>query len=69
MPSPLELWLTAIKSPKGIIIDTNDRTLLRNQLYKVRREAKNPILDIVCIIFPKEPKTELWIVHKNADEK
>lgn len=63
MPSPLELWLLALKSPNGICIETNDRQLLRQQLYRVRKEEANPLLDAMTVVFPVK-EVELWITHK-----
>jgi len=66
MPSHLELWLTALKSPNGICIETNDRQLLRQQLYRIRSEAKNALLDGLTIVLVRE-ETELWIIHKDPN--
>lgn len=63
MPSPLELWIAALNSPHGKLIKTNDRGLLRQQLYRVRKEQGNPLLDAMVITYPID-ETELWIMHK-----
>ncbi len=65
MPSPLELWLLALRSPDGVCIETNDRHLLKQQLYRARKEEGNPLLDELMIVLPVE-ETELWIGPKDV---
>lgn len=60
----LELWLEALNMPVGLAVQTNDRALLRQQLYRERSEAKNEELARLTIIFPII-EGELWIVHKD----
>ena len=60
----LDLWLQALNLPVGLAIVSNDRALLRQQLYRVRAEVKNIELDRLTIIHP-EKEDELWIVHKD----
>lgn len=62
----LEFWETALKSEVGIAIQTDNRALLRNHLYRARAEANNPELDQVVMILP-EREDELWLVRKDAD--
>ena len=62
----LNLWLAALKSEIGISIQTDSRTLLRQHLYRARAEAKDPKLDALLIVIPKQ-EDELWIVRKDAD--
>lgn len=68
MPSPLELWITALQSPKGIRIETNDRHLLKNQLYRARKDAGNPLLDTLCLILPIND-AEIWIVKRTHEKR
>lgn len=62
----LDLWLAAYNSKVGIAITTDNRTLLRQHLYRARAEARNPDLDTVTMILP-EKEDEIWLVHKDAD--
>jgi hypothetical protein len=62
----LELWLTALKSEVGIAIPTDNRSLLRQHLYRARAEANLPELDQLVMLLP-ENEGELWLVHKDAD--
>lgn len=48
-------------------MSTDDRGLLRQQLYRSRAEMDNPELDFFVIILPEDP-SELWIVRRDADE-
>jgi hypothetical protein len=62
----IELWESALKSEVGIAIQTDNRNVLRNHLYKARAEANRPELDAVVMILP-EREDELWLVRKDAD--
>ena len=64
----LEYWLLALRSKVGIAIPTNNRAMLRQQLYKARYEAKDPRLDDLVMIIP-EREDEIWLVHKDADSR
>lgn len=62
----LEFWLAALKAEVGIAIQTDNRKLLRQHLYRARAEANNPELDNLVMMLP-EQEDELWLVHKDAD--
>lgn len=52
----------ALDSPMGVVVETNERILLRNKLYAVRRSHK-PLFDGLSIVLPPA-QGELWIVKK-----
>ena len=60
----LDYWLKASACRVGIAIQTNDRVLLRQQLYNARKEAGDPLLDELVIIMPVQ-EDELYIVKRN----
>ena len=62
----LEFWEAALASKVGIAIQTDNRNILRNHLYKARAEANRPDLDEVVMILP-EREDEIWLVRKDAD--
>lgn len=62
----LDLWLAAFKSPYGVAIQTDNRMLLRQHLYKARLESDKPELESMMMVLP-EQADELWLVHKDAD--
>lgn len=64
----LEYWLLALKSKVGVAIPTDNRAMLRQQLYKARYEAKDPRLDDIVMIIPKK-EDEIWLVHRDADSR
>ncbi len=66
--SQLSLWHRALREVVGLSIETDDRALLRQQLYRVRTEADDDNLAGLVIIFPIQ-EGELWIVHSNAAER
>ena len=64
----LEYWLLALRSKVGIAIPTDNRAMLRQQLYRARYEANDPRLDDITMIIP-EKEDEIWLVHKDADSR
>lgn len=65
MEEILALWRKALTSKVGFSIETNDRVLLRQQLYRVRAEAGDPALDEIVILFPIH-EDQLWLVRRDA---
>lgn len=63
----LDLWLKALNSKVGISIQTDNRSLLRQHLYRARAEAKDPKLDFIVMLLPAK-EDEIWLVRKDADE-
>lgn len=63
----LSLWHRALLASHGICISSPDRQLLREQLYRVRKEAANEELTTLVIIFPAD-STQLWIVHRKGEK-
>lgn len=66
MSDLLTLWSMAAAAKFGIRIKTDDPTLLRQQLYRVRAESGN--FKDLGIILPALDG-QLWIVHADADER
>lgn len=64
----LEYWLLALRSKVGVAIPTDNRAMLRQQLYRARYEAKDPRLDDIVMVIP-EKEDEIWLVHKDADSR
>ena len=62
----VDLWLAALKEERGVAIVTDNRSLMRQHLYKARAEARDPDLDSLVMILP-EKEDEIWLVHKDAD--
>jgi hypothetical protein len=59
IPTSLEeLWQIASRSPR-LGIKTDNRTLLRQQLYRTMPKPK------WSIVLPEEPKDEVWICQKS----
>jgi hypothetical protein len=62
----LELWRMAAESKVGIAVETDNRKLLQQHLYRARAEAKDPTLDKIVMLLP-EREDELWLVRRDAD--
>lgn len=62
--SLLSYWQKAAESPVGISIKTNDRQLLRMQLYRTRAEKGG--FENITIIFP-EADDELWLIRDDTN--
>lgn len=65
MPSHIELFQRATTSEYGIAVQTNDRQLLRQQLYKARIDHGG--FEDIVLAFPKR-EDELWLVKRHADK-
>lgn len=55
-----ELLYEALAATVGIIVRTNDVTLLRQRLYEIRKEDAN-LLVLSFSPSPVDPNSELWI--------
>lgn len=60
-----EIWLSALRSSHGLAISTDDRRLLKQQLYATRKAMDDPRLEKFSIHTP-ETEGELWIVNREA---
>ena len=64
LPDLLALWNRAIKSPRGIIIESERPNSLLQKLYATRRQVGGfHNLHLV------ETANEVWIIKRNPDEK
>lgn len=59
-----ELWFEALGSPFGIVVQCSDVERVRQKLYALRKELKDPDLDALSLVqSPTDPK-QLWIVKR-----
>lgn len=56
----------ALGSVHGIVIEVDDIERARQALYRYRREARDPDLEVLAIIPSPLVKNQLWIVRKTA---
>lgn len=66
-PNLLEFWYSALRSPKGVVIETDDPERLKQRLYKARTEAYDTDLDGVSIVQSPTTPNQLWLVKKRPD--
>lgn len=63
----IELLYTALQSPLGIIVETNDPEICKAKLYALRKQDP----DFACLSFlvsPTDPANSFWIIKKeNSD--
>lgn len=65
-PSLISLLYSAMESPCGVIIATEEPERLRQKLYKLKRE--NPAFAALAFqLSPTNPTSELWIVKRDED--
>lgn len=62
----LSLWQRASRAKLGLSVPTDDRVLLRQQLYRVRNELGEEFKDII-IVFPKADPGVLFMTRRNAE--
>lgn len=61
----MKLWEAASKVKVGLAVETDDRKVLQQQLYRARAELGG--YDDIVIVVPAT-EGELWLVHRGADE-
>ncbi len=64
----LEFLYEALGSPHGIVLQSENRDLLRAKLYKAKRDACDTALDVLALIPSPTMADELWIVKKELTE-
>ncbi len=72
MPSPQELlalWQRARLAPLGISVSTDDRVLLRQQLYRFRSEHTTEDFKDIIIVFPKANDKVLFMTRRDAETR
>lgn len=58
---------SALKTPLGLKITTNDPQRARRLFYKLREELNDPSLDALSISFsPTSSDNEIWLLKKQA---
>lgn len=62
----LALWQSAKRARLGLSVPTDDRVLLRQQLYKARNDLGDEYKDII-IVFPKADPKVLFMTRRNAE--
>ena len=60
------IWEQAVRDDVGVRIQTDDRKLLQQQLYRARTMEGNGKYDDLTIVLPDEEGT-IFIVHKGID--
>lgn len=63
----IALWQQALKQPAGLAIPTDDRLLLKQQLYRARAASDITELGNLAIVMPETPENEIWIVRRDLD--
>jgi hypothetical protein len=56
----IELLYKALHSPFGLVVRSDNRDLLRQRLYKLRKS--DPNLSVLTLTTSPENETDLWIV-------
>lgn len=64
----LDLWYNALHSQFGIVIQTDNPSLVKQKLYRARSESGDLALGEISICAsPLNPSTEIWLVKKKPD--
>lgn len=63
----IEHLYTALRSPYGVIVETDNVTLLRQKLYALRKQ--DPALSVLTFKpSPLNPTGELWIIKRKESD-
>ena len=61
----IDYWQQAFDAEIGVCIETDNRALLRQHLYRARAEADKPEFDNIVVVLP-EQEDQIWLVHRDA---
>lgn len=65
-----QILYSALHSPCGIVLYSDDPMRLRAKLYAVRRELGDPELDALSFVeSPVNPTEHLWVVKRKPDSE
>lgn len=59
-----EILYDALRSPYGLVVETNDAELFRQRAYKIRKDS--PALASLSFIISPTNGLDIWIVNKGA---
>jgi hypothetical protein len=62
------MLFSALREEYGIRVATSDPGLLRQQLYKARREDLPSFAGLSFVISPTNPGGELWIIKREVND-
>jgi len=68
----LELWRRALSREIGIILtlkDPSTKKRVESLLYEARKNAADPRLEVLSLVFPGDKPEEIWIIRKTTDLK
>ena len=64
----LELWYTALRTPKGIEVEVTDVVRFRSYMYQARKKAGDERLDQLSLVAsPVNPETHVWIAFRTIE--
>ena len=63
------MWERALGEEIGLAIQINepDRTRIKDLLYKVKTEQRDPRYEAITVIQPKRDPPEIWLVKKAVE--
>lgn len=62
-----EILVTAVESPHGIVVQTNDPERLKQKLYiEMKKDEMFEVLS--CCTSRTNPKSEVWLVKKGPSD-
>lgn len=70
-PELLEHLYDALRSPLGVVLDTEDPERLRQRFYALRRERQesDPNLRTLAFVISPTNPTQLWILRRSASNE
>lgn len=63
----LELLYDTLRTPLGLVVETNDAERLRQKLYSIRREE--PSFECLSFIISPLNGADLWILKKEQPDE
>jgi hypothetical protein len=65
--NPIQFLYSALASPYGVVVRTDNPALLRQRLYSERKKSGDPLLMSITIAESRDdPSSELWLMKQGA---
>lgn len=62
-----QIWYSALASPLGVVVETDNPERLKAKLYAYRAETQDPALHDISIKTSPFNSSQLWLVKRTSD--
>jgi hypothetical protein len=62
------MWYSALASPHGVVIRTDDPHYTKQRLYALRKALADPALDTISIMTSPANPDDIWLVKRSRGD-